>query len=288
VLTTLLLVPLLSLIGCSSKPTSPVVNIDPERILFIPVVGVQLSIRCNDQEIASVPAQRDDLTPIDREQMDFGSKVRRAFRDEGTKPDELPEIAIWALLPDGWSRLATDEVTFDLVPRGLVQPRREGEPLIVLRHAVIVELSIMDRFFGDLYVDNRGGEATKISIGRWENTIPKDYIGEWWVARPSTKESAVVRLNGLQIGSLWRLANGPEWESVFIDTSGRRLYELREYYYGSPVLGENRKQLHRFGPGFWHPLSHRIDLLMKPAPATILAHPAGSFRTTLRVVNEVK
>jgi hypothetical protein len=144
----------------------------------------------------------------------------------------------------------------------------------------------------DLYVDNRNHPATVISCGELPIPIVADCKGKWTLAPPKTAASAVLRLDGKEVGTIWPQDNQPtdakgNFKGIWlVDTTGQRSYFYGEILYSTAALGtKDRAPLHRMmSNNFLHALPVHPDYFLETAPWTIYS--PGNLFVTKHIVSE--
>lgn len=171
---------------------------------------------------------------------------RGRLRTPGTPENPQVLSAQW-LRPDGWEACEASLLAMsDPAP---------GQPV-----SVSLDIPFGREPFIKLYVDNREGPEAALRIGEIQCRVPADRTATIYFLAPRAAASAVVRLNGAEIGSVKRREElldpkNPDFPhtpaSYVVDTSGRRKYRLAVRYYGigdsPPPITFSRERLHYFG-----------------------------------------
>lgn len=192
---------------------------------------------------------------------------------------KLPEIAVEAHDACGWAPLYASP---ELLPPEAVRRERGPDAGSLARITLRSNGPAGNRT--SLWIDNRNGPASKVTIGEVELPLEAGFHGTRQVPTGSCTVAVPVQLDGRPIGELSvektaspGIAAGPDVVRVvdtLLDVSGARCYASRKVEYGPqdallPSGSGGRSATVRIQAGRLHALAEAPDFFLEPAPAKV-------------------
>ncbi len=207
----------------------------PKTKHSLAVVGAPVEVRVSVNGV--------ELAPVRLPKADY------VHRFEVGSFEQPPAMSVRALMPCGWLD----------VP---VQATNKTETEEYHAAQVMDEAQLLS-----LWVDNRGGDAFAVSLGKVETRVPAGFTGSFRVPAPACAE-ARLRVGDVEVATAQASDRGGA-RAYLIDGSGARCYHERVVEYGVTGVSFSPPKEQRFRPARIHALGVRVEDFLKQAPETV-------------------